>query len=95
MTPAVLVPVDCAALSDIGRVRARNEDSLAWDRDLGLFVLADGIGGHRAGHIASRLAVEAVEKHDVALAVVPIDELFGRNGVLARMKSRGYGIDEP
>lgn len=52
--------LDCAALSDIGRVRARNEDSLAWDRALGLFVLADGIGGHRAGHIASRIAVDAV-----------------------------------
>jgi uncharacterized protein YbaP (TraB family) len=42
-----------------------------------------------------RLAVEAVEKHDVALAVIPIDELFGRNGVLARMKARGFSIDEP
>lgn len=42
-----------------------------------------------------RLAVDAVEKHDVALAVVPINELFGRNGVLARMKARGYVVDEP
>jgi uncharacterized protein YbaP (TraB family) len=42
-----------------------------------------------------RLAVEAIESHDVALAVVPIDELFGRNGVIARMKARGYSVDEP
>ncbi|MFM7396561.1 MAG: TraB/GumN family protein [Gammaproteobacteria bacterium] len=42
-----------------------------------------------------RLAVEAIEKHDVALAVVPINELFGRNGVMARMQARGYTIDEP
>jgi hypothetical protein len=31
----------------------------------------------------------------VTLAVVPIDELFGRNGVIARMKARGYSIDDP
>lgn len=42
-----------------------------------------------------KLAVESVEKHDVSLAVVPITELFGRRGVLALMRERGYGIDEP
>lgn len=41
------------------------------------------------------LAVESVEKHDVSLAVVPIVELFGQNGVLALMRARGYTIDEP
>jgi hypothetical protein len=39
--------------------------------------------------------VESVEKHDVSLAVVPIVELFGQNGVLALMRARGYTIDEP
>ncbi|NCW20518.1 MAG: CTP synthase, partial [Gammaproteobacteria bacterium] len=39
-----------------------------------------------------KLAVKAVETHDVVLAVVPISELFGRNGVLARMQARGYSV---
>lgn len=42
-----------------------------------------------------KLAVKAVETHDVALAVVPISELFGRNGVIARMRARGYSVDDP
>lgn len=42
-----------------------------------------------------KLAVNAVETHDVSLAVVPINELFGRNGVIARMKARGYVVDDP
>lgn len=42
-----------------------------------------------------KLAVESVEKHDVSLAVVPITELFGRRGVLALMRERGYAVDEP
>lgn len=41
------------------------------------------------------LAVAAVEKHDVTLAVVPISEMFGRNGVIARMQARGFRVDEP
>lgn len=42
-----------------------------------------------------KLAVESVETHDVSLAVVPITELFGRRGVLALMRERGYDVDEP
>lgn len=42
-----------------------------------------------------KLAVESVETHDVSLAVVPIVELFGRRGVLALMRARGYTVDEP
>ena len=43
-----------------GRVRKTNEDSLLSDETLGLFVVADGMGGHNAGEVASQLAVEAI-----------------------------------
>ncbi|MEJ2522640.1 MAG: Stp1/IreP family PP2C-type Ser/Thr phosphatase [Gammaproteobacteria bacterium] len=43
-----------------GRVREHNEDACAVDIDLGLFVLADGMGGYNAGEIASELAIKTV-----------------------------------
>lgn len=43
-----------------GRVRETNEDSLFTDDRLGLLVLADGMGGHRGGAVASKIAVETI-----------------------------------
>jgi protein phosphatase len=45
-----------------GNVRANNEDLAMWDSGLGALVIADGMGGHNAGEVASRLAVEALYK---------------------------------
>lgn len=47
-------------LSDVGLSREHNEDSISWDINLGLIMLADGMGGHNAGEIASELAVTAI-----------------------------------
>ncbi len=51
-----------AGRTDVGCVRKHNEDSLHLDPGLGLFVVADGLGGHAAGEVASRIVVERVAK---------------------------------
>jgi protein phosphatase len=48
----------CAALTDVGRVRRSNEDSVYCSAESGVFVVADGMGGHAAGEVASAIASE-------------------------------------
>ncbi|HUF73486.1 MAG TPA: Stp1/IreP family PP2C-type Ser/Thr phosphatase [Gammaproteobacteria bacterium] len=45
-------------MTDVGRVREHNEDDIGSDPDIGLWVLADGMGGYNAGEVASGIAVK-------------------------------------
>jgi PPM family protein phosphatase len=59
--------------TDIGKVREHNEDTIAYDPEIGLLVVADGMGGYNAGEVASGIAVktivnlvrESVEREDM------------------------------
>ncbi len=82
--------LQCTGLTDTGRVREHNEDTIAFDQEIGLVVLADGMGGYNAGEVASGIAVktivnlvrEQVEREDLTVG----DEASGlsRPGIILR-----------
>jgi len=52
--------IECAGLTDVGRRRDNNEDEFLTDDSLGIYLVADGMGGHKAGEVASKMVVETV-----------------------------------
>ncbi len=77
-------------VSDTGRIREHNEDTIGTDGDIGLVVLADGMGGYKAGEVASGITVrtvmsllkDAVDREDLSLHD---DEMgLSRPGILLR-----------
>lgn len=61
--------------SDVGLARANNEDAWTALTDIGFFVLADGMGGHKAGEVAAKEAIDALCLAVRELAEKPPDEL--------------------
>jgi PPM family protein phosphatase len=52
--------VDFAGGTDVGKIRKQNEDAIGIVPDLALFAIADGMGGHAAGEVAARIAIETL-----------------------------------
>lgn len=60
---------NAAAMTDVGLLRVLNEDNWGWiqlSTDVRLYVAADGMGGHEAGEVASRMAVDTICREAVA-----------------------------
>jgi protein phosphatase len=55
-----MAPIDAFGLTDVGRKRKHNEDAYALDETEGLFIVADGMGGHAAGEVAAKITVETI-----------------------------------
>ena len=51
-----------AGASDVGKKREHNEDCFFMNLPMGMFMVADGMGGHAAGEVASKIATETVDQ---------------------------------
>jgi len=72
------VHITCAGRTDVGIIRAGNEDSFLMVPDRGIFVVADGMGGHAAGEVASEMAVRYVARELGSLKGLGDDQVADR-----------------
>lgn len=73
--------IRAAGLTDVGLKREGNEDAFSTDEGTGLFIVADGMGGHLAGEVASQIAVEMINNSFQRWIrnETPLDELYGNS----------------
>ncbi len=86
------INLDAWLVTDVGMVREHNEDSAFMDAAQGFFIVADGMGGHAAGEVASAMAVDTVRQ--TLIAAKPEIDAFkkapsdaGRRGLVQLLQS--------
>lgn len=67
--------IKCHARTDVGLHRSGNEDAFALSLKHGLYVIADGMGGHNAGEVASKMAVDILESYDREVGLGDLEQV--------------------
>lgn len=81
--------VTAAGISDVGRVRSANQDAFLVDEAHKLFIVADGMGGHAGGEIASSLCVQSIGQFLGKFPEIWLDHVSTKNA--ARADTNGQG----
>jgi protein phosphatase len=96
-----MVVIESAGLTDVGKKRTGNEDSLFIDTEANLYVVADGMGGHQAGEVASGLVVDTIRDYmqrfkedDVVEEMEDFDESLSKeaNRLLSSIHLANVGV---
>ena len=90
------MPLRADGLTDKGRIRPTNEDCFAIQAALGLCVVADGMGGHNAGEVAARIAVDAVVEYvtqEDARVRAPGPQAADASGATPHPRAWPFGYD--
>ncbi len=71
--------IKASGITDVGLKRESNEDAFSMDEELGLYLVADGMGGHLAGEVASKIAVDLINSafRTWLVSSASEEELFG------------------
>ncbi|WP_412462644.1 Stp1/IreP family PP2C-type Ser/Thr phosphatase [Halobacteriovorax sp. RT-2-6] len=87
----------CAGVSDIGRKRETNQDSIYVGNSSKLYIVADGMGGHSGGELASTMAIKYIAEKvkELKAASTDISEVLKDSVHFANEKIKNYADEEP